>query len=78
MRQVLYSVAMAPASPTLDMVAAVLLGNLVYFALLPWLPAWAQHRRFTLDWGIAVDFLFCLAVYNLLRTVRRLRSKRRR
>ena len=74
----IYSLTMALASPTFDMVAAVLLGNLLYFILLPWLPVWAQHRRFAFDWGVAIDFLFCLAVYNLLRLIRRLRSSGRR
>lgn len=55
-----------------DTVAAILLGNLIYFLLLPQLPAWAQHERFALDWGLAVDFLFCVAVYGLLRWAKRI------
>jgi len=44
--------------------AAVLAGNALYFLLLtPELPAWARHQPFTLDAGLLVDFLVCLAVY---------------
>ena len=52
---------------------AIVLGNVVYFALLRWLPPVAQHHPFHIDLGMAVDFWFCLVAYGLIRTVRRWR-----
>jgi hypothetical protein len=50
---------------------AVLAGNAVYFALLlRRLPTWLRHRPFTLDAGLALDFLICVAIFIVLRTVR--------
>ncbi len=47
--------------------AAVLAGNALYFVLLvPRLPAWARHRPFRVDPGLALDFLICLAFYLAL------------
>ncbi|HWB99617.1 MAG TPA: hypothetical protein VG672_23080 [Bryobacteraceae bacterium] len=46
---------------------AVLLGNLCYFSVQRWLPAGARHTPFQTDWGIAVDFWFCLVFWGLLR-----------
>jgi hypothetical protein len=57
----------------LQALAAILLGNLVYFALMPSLPAAARHHRFQLDWGTVVDFWFCLVAYGLIRTARKWR-----
>jgi hypothetical protein len=51
-------------------VAAVAVGNLVYFGVERFLPPKAQHQPFQLDWGLAVDFWFCLASYGLLRIIR--------
>jgi hypothetical protein len=51
--------------------AAVILGNLAYFMLQPSLPPAARHRLFQLDWGLIVDFWFCLVAYGLIRTARR-------
>ncbi len=46
---------------------AVIGGNLLYFAALqPHLPPAARHRLYQLDWGLAIDFWVCLAVYGLL------------
>lgn len=46
---------------------AVLGGNLLYFVILfPYLPPGARHRPFQVDWGLVVDFWFCLALYGLL------------
>ena len=45
---------------------AVVLGNAVYFTILPHLPLRAQHKPFDLDWGLAVDFWVCLLFYGLL------------
>lgn len=57
----------------LQALAAILLGNLVYFYLLPGLPAPARHRPFHFDLGMAVDFWFCLVAYGLIRTARKWR-----
>jgi len=46
--------------------AAILLGNALYFAVSPHLPPAAQHHAMTIDWGTVVDFWFCLLVYGLL------------
>jgi len=45
---------------------AVLLGNLAYFALMPKLPAAAQHAPGRLDLGLLLDFCFCAAAFALL------------
>jgi hypothetical protein len=45
---------------------AVLAGNAVYFAAEPHLPPRARHTPFAIDWGLAVDFWICLAIYGLL------------
>ena len=45
---------------------AILLGNALYFALSPHLPAAAQHQAWAVDLGTVVDFWFCLLVYGLL------------
>ena len=55
----------------LQALLAIILGNLVYFALQPSLPPAARHHRFQLDWGTVVDFWFCLVAYGLIRTARK-------
>jgi hypothetical protein len=45
---------------------AVLLGNALYFGTLAHLPARAQHKPFQIDWGLAIDFWICLAIYGAL------------
>jgi hypothetical protein len=52
---------------------AIILGNVVYFLLVPSLPAIARHRPFRIDLGMVVDFWFCLVAYGLIRTARRWR-----
>jgi purine-cytosine permease-like protein len=43
--------------------AAVLLGNLIYFALLmPILPPVARHNR-QWDLGLLIDFVLCAVIY---------------
>lgn len=49
---------------------AVLLGNVVYFALSPYLPNGFQHELFRPDVGLFIDFLFCAAAFWLIRAVR--------
>lgn len=46
--------------------AAVLLGNALYFYLLPTLPPRARHKPLELDIGVLVDFWFCLVMYGLI------------
>ena len=43
----------------------ILLGNGLYFALFPYLPAPARHRGFQVDVGTLVDFWFCLIVFGV-------------
>jgi hypothetical protein len=50
---------------------AIVLGNVVYFLLLPSLPPAARHQPTHLDLGMLIDFWFCLAAYGLIRTARR-------
>ena len=57
----------------LQTLVAIVLGNVVYFLLLPSLPQVARHRPFQIDLGMVVDFLFCLVAYGLIRTARRWR-----
>jgi hypothetical protein len=45
------------------MLAAVLVGNAVYFTLLPYLPARIRHQPHTLDLGLVLDFLLCVVAY---------------
>ena len=52
---------------------AIVLGNVVYFLLLPSLPPVARHHRFHLDLGTVVDFWFCLVAYGLIRSARKWR-----
>jgi hypothetical protein len=55
----------------LQVLLAVVLGNVVYLVLAPSLPAVARHRPLHLDLGMALDFWFCLVAYGLIRTARR-------
>ena len=57
----------------LQALLAIILGNVVYFGSLPWLPYVARHRPFRVDLGMVLDFWICLAIYGLFRTVRRWR-----
>jgi hypothetical protein len=45
------------------MLAAILIGNAVYFTLLPHLPAWLRHQPFAFDLGLLLDFALCVAAY---------------
>jgi hypothetical protein len=55
----------------LQALAAVVLGNVVYFLLLPSLPPAFRHRPFQLDLGMLLDFWFCVVAYGLIRTARK-------
>jgi hypothetical protein len=46
--------------------AAILLGNLIYFAvLMPILPPVARHGLYRIDLGLVIDFVICVALYIL-------------
>jgi hypothetical protein len=49
--------------------AAVLLGNVIYFLIEKHLPAGAHHSPFKIDLGMVVDFWFCLVVFGIIKTV---------
>ncbi|MGH9774828.1 MAG: hypothetical protein ACRD50_07755 [Candidatus Acidiferrales bacterium] len=52
----------------LEYLAAILLGNGIYFlALVPYLPRGLRHREFVPDAGTLIDFLVCCLVYGLIR-----------
>lgn len=53
----------------LESLLAVLLGNLVYFLLMPHLPERARHVPTHPDLGLLVDFWICLVVLGLVRAV---------
>lgn len=57
----------------LQALLAIILGNVVYFLLIPSLPPVAQHRPLHLDLGLVLDFWLCLVTYGLIRTARRWR-----
>jgi hypothetical protein len=57
----------------LQALLAIILGNVVYFALVPSLPPAARHHPFHLDLGTLLDFFFCVVVYGLIRTARKWR-----
>jgi hypothetical protein len=49
---------------------AVLLGNVIYFGVSPWLPPALQHELFRPDAGLVLDFLTCAVVFGLIRLIR--------
>lgn len=49
---------------------AVVLGNTVYFLLMPHLPAAARHTA-KWDLGVLVDFWFCLVFLGVIKTLAR-------
>jgi hypothetical protein len=51
--------------------AAIILGNVAYFLLVPSFPPMARHHPFHVDLGMLIDFWFCLAAYGLIRTARK-------
>ena len=53
----------------LQALAAVLLGNAIYFFLNKYLPVGARHVPLQLDLGIVVDFCFCLVVFGIIKTM---------
>jgi hypothetical protein len=66
------------ASPRrwLEYLIAILLGNAIYFySLMPHLPVVVRHTTASIDWGVFVDFLVCVAVYGLIRLGLRLHRR---
>ncbi|HTZ81945.1 MAG TPA: hypothetical protein VMB66_02055 [Candidatus Acidoferrales bacterium] len=57
----------------LQALLAIILGNIVYFLLVPSLPPIARHRPYRIDLGTLIDFWFCLVAYGLIRTARKWR-----
>lgn len=57
----------------LQALLAIILGNVVYFVLIPSLPPSARHHPFHVDLGLVLDFWFCLVAYGLIRSARRWR-----
>jgi hypothetical protein len=52
----------------LEYLVAIILGNVIYyFSLVPHLPEALRHQGFQVDWGMALDFVVCVAVYGLIR-----------
>jgi hypothetical protein len=50
---------------------AVLLGNILYFGMAPYLPQELQHELFRPDAGLVLDFLICAGVFGIIRLVRK-------
>ena len=55
---------------------AVLAGNAIYYLLMPYLPVRARHVAFRQDWGVVVDFWFCLVAFGFVKMVARWRERR--
>ena len=53
----------------LESLLAVLLGNVVYFLLMPHLPERARHIPTHPDVGLLVDFWICLVALGVIRFV---------
>jgi hypothetical protein len=48
---------------------AVVIGNIIYFLLMPRLPLAARHVPMRFDLGVVVDFWFCLVVLGAIKTL---------
>lgn len=48
---------------------AVLAGNVLYYLAMPRLPEILQHKLFLVDWGLGLDFIFCVAAYIVARAI---------
>ena len=51
----------------MKMLLAILLGNLIYFLIAPYLPDAFGHEMFQTDAGLALDFGICVSVYLIVR-----------
>ena len=54
---------------------AVVLGNIVYLVIMPYLPRLGRHTTFRFDLGLVVDFWICLVIYGLLELFKRWRRR---
>jgi hypothetical protein len=59
----------------LKQLTAIIIGNAVFFVLMPYLPPKAQHQPDRLDLGLLVDFWVCVVVYGLIELIARMRRK---
>lgn len=60
---------------------AVVVGNLIYFVVMPWLPPAARHAvprngSYPLDLGLVIDFWVCVVVYGVIELYLRWRRPR--
>jgi hypothetical protein len=53
-----------------DALIAVLLGNAIYFLLMPHLPKALRHSLFQEDWGLLVDFCICAVIFGFIKWMR--------
>jgi hypothetical protein len=60
-----------------ESLAAVLLGNAAYLLLSPYMPPLARHAVFKIDFGMLVDFWFCVVAFGLIKTARWWRNRKR-
>lgn len=59
--------------------AAILLGNAIYFLVLwPFLPPSGRHRVNSIDLGLVIDFWVCLVIYGVIELVLRIKRARNR
>jgi hypothetical protein len=49
--------------------AAILIGNTIYYAIYRHLPPRGQHHVYRIDWGLAIDFWICVICYFLLKLI---------
>jgi hypothetical protein len=64
--------------PLIRMLAAIIAGNTVYFAVESYLPAAAQHHAYRPDLGTLVDLWFCIVLWGLIELAASLLTKSRR
>jgi hypothetical protein len=57
------------AANFLHALVAVLAGNAAYLLLEKHLPVGARHVVFKFDWGMVVDFWFCLVAFGIVKAV---------
>ena len=55
------------ATNFLHALLAVIAGNALYFSVEKYLPPPARHVSFRTDLGTGVDFLFCLALFVIIK-----------
>ena len=49
------------------MLLAILMGNALYFAMMPLLPEYLRHSLYAFDPALLLDFAICIAVYIAIR-----------